>query len=108
MSKRTGLTAALAAAAAMLAPGMMVGDASTTEVRAIHGEQNPGRPTAPLSLFREPEFDEEAFRRAILGIGRRYKLPPHMTLPKHRRPGERAHRRWRFARASGRKGAYRG
>lgn len=46
---------------------------------------------------------EAAAMANALGVGAR-----HASYVKHRGPGERAHRRWRHARASGIAGAHRG
>lgn len=49
------------------------------------------------------EYDEEAL---VADLMRARRIGG--STPRHRRPGERAHRRWRKARASGRRGAHRG
>lgn len=107
---RLGMLASLAAAAMLVNPGaMVVAGNGAHEVRTIQGETNPGaRVVNPSAIRREEEF-EEFLSGGLLDDGlRRYKLPAPFGLPRHRRPGERAHRRWRKARASGRKGAFRG
>lgn len=87
------LAAGLASFAAPSLPSIEVGS----------GYNNPAAPAKAVHMNAglQAIVEEAAMRNMLFGR-------QSSGWNKHRAPGERAHRRWRHARASGIKGAYRG
>lgn len=93
--------------AGMLGSILALGAASSMPAAPVievgSGYTNPSAPAKALHMNTglQAIVEEAAMRNMLFGRQSSGWL-------KHRAPGERAHRRWRHARASGIKGAYRG